>query len=321
MSGSSFSSVGAAAVVVSTGGFDGLTWIGSTQYASYSFDRGTGVGGNPVPLGLASSHVKPTTPNGYVYRCTKTGTSAAPGSEPTWPTTIGVEARTYAAGIIVVVGDYIRPTTPNSHIYQVTAISGGFTSWRLSGSEPTWTTTNGNTNTDGIITLTCAADPTTSWVADGGVIWTCIGTEATYSLWGPGPSGANNRNYTSKAVGHDAGTTLQTTNATATPVPSIGIFPFDRMPYLVTVKYIANKVGTSDSAAVIEAYKVESAAGVFTISAVTTLMSKIDAALAGIATALAFDAGSGTACPLVTGLGATNIDWFVKVEYEELLSS
>jgi hypothetical protein len=45
------------------------TWVGSTAYA-------------------AGQLVRPTTGNGFIYVCNTAGTSAAPGSEPTWITTL-----------------------------------------------------------------------------------------------------------------------------------------------------------------------------------------------------------------------------------------
>lgn len=48
--------------------FDADDWVASTSYS-------------------AGDTVKPTTENGYIYRCTSGGTSDS--SEPSWPTTIG----------------------------------------------------------------------------------------------------------------------------------------------------------------------------------------------------------------------------------------
>lgn len=55
----------------------------------------------------------------------------------TWPTT-------WATGVVRVVGDIIKPTTYNSHTYVCTTAGTSHAS-----TQPTWSTTNGGTTTDG----------------------------------------------------------------------------------------------------------------------------------------------------------------------------
>ena len=60
-----------------------------------------------------------------------------------WPTT---SARNTA----YTVGDMIKPTTYANHSYKCTTAGTSHAS-----TEPTWTTTNGNTTTDGTAVFTC----------------------------------------------------------------------------------------------------------------------------------------------------------------------
>ncbi len=61
----------------------------------------------------------------------------------TWPTE-------WAAGVVRAVGDIIKPTSYNSHTYVCTTAGTSH-----ADTEPTWTTTNGNTTTDGTAVFTC----------------------------------------------------------------------------------------------------------------------------------------------------------------------
>lgn len=148
---------------------------GGAWFGSYSANSGNMVG----PYATASSLIVPTVRNGYVYMCTKTGTTG--GAEPTFPTTIGVIAKTWVnTGEYYQVGSKIRPSTPNTYIYTATAISGGREE-AYSSTEPTWGTTPGGTTVDAAgITWQCASDDTATWVADGTAIWTCVGIEAVF---------------------------------------------------------------------------------------------------------------------------------------------
>lgn len=163
--------------VCTTAGYVGTAWTGSTAVTS---------GNHTGPYASGSTMARPTSPNGYVYECTKSGTTA--GSQPTWPTTIAAKvARTWVAtGDYWSLNAYARPSTPNGKIYQATAISAGRPE-AYSTTEPTWPTTLAATVTDAAgITWTCdSADVTGSWVADGSAIWTCVGVDAVLSYANP----------------------------------------------------------------------------------------------------------------------------------------
>jgi hypothetical protein len=59
-----------------------LTYVAANSYGT-AWGAATAYGGDTT-----AHFVRPTVGNGYVYRATASGTSA--GSEPTWPTTVGV---------------------------------------------------------------------------------------------------------------------------------------------------------------------------------------------------------------------------------------
>ena len=138
-----------------------------------------------------AEQVIPGIPNGFCYQVTTAGTSAAIGSEPVWPTTIGVMVTdnsvvwtcfttdtgdgmyfspiglprgttppVWQATTAYVGGDVISPTTANGYVFRADIGSG------TSGSvEPSWPTTPGG------------------HVADGGQTWTAL--LDTYSQFTP----------------------------------------------------------------------------------------------------------------------------------------
>jgi hypothetical protein len=106
---------------------------------------------------------RPTADNGYLYRCTTSGSSGA--TEPTWSLTPGgttndgtavwtnvgaMPAAAWSAGATARLGQLVRPTTRNGYMYQCT------TAGTTGGAEPTWPTTYAGT------------------VSDNGVVWTLI---------------------------------------------------------------------------------------------------------------------------------------------------
>jgi hypothetical protein len=157
--------------VVTVAGYSGPAWSASAAYSPST--RG--------PLGLFARIVTPVVANGYAYRCVKEGTSGS--GEPVWPTVVAAEEyRTWTPGYYVELGDFIRPTTPNAHVYEVTAITGDYV---VMGTEPTWPTGAGATLVaDGVTYTEVGADPTTTYVTDGTVIWECCGVEATWKKFG-----------------------------------------------------------------------------------------------------------------------------------------
>lgn len=102
--------------------------------------------------------VKKVSTNGFIYRCKVPGTSG--GSEPTWPTTIGLtvvdgtvtwicyvkEAVAWAATTAKVVGDRVKKVASNGHAY-VCTVAG-----TTGGSEPAWTVDSKAVFTDGGVT-------------------------------------------------------------------------------------------------------------------------------------------------------------------------
>lgn len=66
---------------------------------------------------------------------------------------------TWVASTAYTVGQFVKPTTENRHSYKCT--SAGTTA----SSEPTWSTTNGATQTDGTVTWTCGS---TNYILYGG---------------------------------------------------------------------------------------------------------------------------------------------------------
>jgi len=164
-------------VVTTTGYTAGGVWQASTAVSSGNHDG---------PFAGGSIMRTPTVGNGYVYECTKSGTTG--GAEPTWPTTPAAKfARSWvASGDYWALNAYAVPSTPNGKIYQATAISGGRPE-AYSTTEPTWPTTIGLTVVDAAgITWTCdSADLFgTSRVQDGTAVWTCIGPVAVTSHGG-----------------------------------------------------------------------------------------------------------------------------------------
>lgn len=135
-------------------------------------------GNHTGPAASPSTMVIPSPANGFVYECSKSGTTS--GAQPTWPTVVGSLVRSWVAtGDYWVLNSYVRPSTPNGKIYKATSISGARPE-AYSTTEPTWPTTLAATVVDAAgITWTCdSADPTTTYVADGTAVWTCIGVQA-----------------------------------------------------------------------------------------------------------------------------------------------
>lgn len=135
-------------------------------------------GNHTGPAASPSTMVIPSPANGFVYECSKSGTTS--GAQPTWPTVVGALVRSWVAtGDYWVLNSYVRPSTPNGKIYKATSISGARPE-AYSTTEPTWPTTLAATVVDAAgITWTCdSADPTTTYVADGTAVWTCIGVQA-----------------------------------------------------------------------------------------------------------------------------------------------
>lgn len=198
--------------VVTSAGYSGPSWAASHAYSCSL--RGT--------LTLYAEVVTPTSANGYAYRCVRSGTTGA--TEPTWPTVIAAhEFRSWQAGYGVELNDYIRPSTPNGHVYQVTSV-GGADSITMA-TEPTWPTGGGATVVaDGITYTEAGADPTTTYVVDGSVIWECCGAEATWS-----PTSyvtAAPRQHTQAMA--NANQTLTTTQAQAATIKTTGAITANR---------------------------------------------------------------------------------------------
>ena len=154
--------------VVTAGYAAGGVWTATTAVTS---------GNHSGPYAGGGTMVTPTVSNGYVYECTKAGTTG--GAQPTWPTTPTTKfARTWVSGgDYWALNSYTIPTTPNGKIYKATAISGGRPE-SYSSTEPTWPTTIGNTVVDASgITWTCDSVDLfgTERVVDGTAIWTCVG--------------------------------------------------------------------------------------------------------------------------------------------------
>lgn len=104
----------------------------------------------------AGDFLIPTTANGYYYKCTTNGTSAA--NEPTWPkieggTVTDNNSPAWAASTAYAVGDMIVPTTANGYNYECTTAGTSGTA------EPTWSTTVGDTTSDGSAVWTTRAQP------------------------------------------------------------------------------------------------------------------------------------------------------------------
>lgn len=126
-----------------------------------TYDPGPWIGGYSRVVGDLR---RPTVHNGYLYRCTTSGTSHAT-TEPTWNLTPGgtttdgtatwtnvgaMPAAAWSAGATARLGQLVRPTIRNGYMYQCT------TAGTTGGGEPTWGTTYASTT------------------SDNGVVWTLI---------------------------------------------------------------------------------------------------------------------------------------------------
>ncbi len=166
-------------ICTTTGYPSSATWAASSSFVAFVPDSAS------APPG---SFVSPTVANGFTYVPGKSGTTS--GSEPTWPTTFlgsgGIVPLTWVASNRRRAGDYGRPTTPNGHYYKVTAVSSpdhnGYGT--LGSGEPTWPTGGGSTVADGAITWTEQGSDTGTYVADGGVVWQCVGPVPVYESYG-----------------------------------------------------------------------------------------------------------------------------------------
>lgn len=94
-------------------------------------------------------------------------------------------ATTWAAGTAYVVGDVIRPTTGNGYLYKC-IIAG--TSHATT--EPTWTTTAGQVNTDGTVTWANAGVSIVVYTATSAV-WTASTITARYAVMYKSRGGAS----------------------------------------------------------------------------------------------------------------------------------
>jgi hypothetical protein len=171
--------------IVSQEGYRGVPW---TQ-VGIPTPQGRHVRTRYRAWGIPSSQCEPVPPNGFVYRCTRSGyLGAAP---PTWPMTVGAEINTWLDSQggynSVRIGDLVRPTTPNGHHYRCVAVGsvGGVTG----NTEPQWPQAASAQVVDGsgatqVTWQEAGADPVGTYVVDGTAIWTCIGRVPAYSRVG-----------------------------------------------------------------------------------------------------------------------------------------
>ena len=138
---------------------------------------------NGIPTWAASTScsigdaVIPSTANGCWYECTVAGTSGP--NEPAWTTTPGDTVdddngiAAWAASTSYSVGDAVVPTTANGYWYECT------TAGTSDSTEPTWSTTPGDTITDGSVVWTCRKIVT--WTCKKIITWECV-NNASFSI-------------------------------------------------------------------------------------------------------------------------------------------
>lgn len=138
--------------------------------------------------GGGSTMVKPSTPNGYAYVCTKSGASHA-ATEPTWPTTFlrsgGICPYKWHAAMRRRIGDYGGPIVRNGHYYKVAATASPDTNGYAAADivEPTWPTGGGSTVVDGALTWTEQGSDVGTYVTDNTTEWQCVGPEPIWSAY------------------------------------------------------------------------------------------------------------------------------------------